>query len=146
MHRRRHRTNHPTITVATTHFAAYGFRLGAVPQFIPRLPVQVAHHLLVFRPVARHHVAIRVYEERVETHVARQQALLPVDVIDKAMVEISTEPLLGRIRLQQFIDQVLKILRYHRTVMDDVLGLHEIERVVQGSRGKLHPHFIGKLI
>ena len=62
------------------------------------------------------------------------------------MIEVSTEPLLRRVRLQQFVHQILEVLSHHRAVVDDVLSLHEVERVVERSRGKLHTHLVGEFI
>ena len=47
--------------------------------------------------IARHNIAIRINEEGIKAHVARQQTLLAVDVVDQAVVEVSTEPLLRAI-------------------------------------------------
>ena len=48
--------------------------------------------------------------------------------------------------MKQFVNQVLEILSNHRAVVDDVLGLNEIEAVVQGSGCKLHAHLVGNLV
>ena len=56
------------------------------------------------------------------------------------MIEVSTEPLLRAVAAEQFIDQILEVLSNHRTVMDDVLGLNEVEAVVQRGSCKLHAH------
>ena len=62
------------------------------------------------------------------------------------MVEVSTEPLLRRVRLQQFVHQILEVLSHHRTVVDDVLSLNEIERVMERCGSKLHTHLVAQFI
>ena len=62
------------------------------------------------------------------------------------MIKICTEPLLRAIATEQFVDQIFKVLCDHRTVVDDVLGLNEIEAVMQGSGCKLHAHLVGNLV
>ena len=62
------------------------------------------------------------------------------------MVEVSAEPLLRAIATEQFIDQILEILCNHRTVVDNVLCLNEVEAVMQRGRCELHAHLIGDLI
>ena len=62
------------------------------------------------------------------------------------MVKVRTEPFLWTVATEQFIDQVLEILSNHRTVMDDVLGLNEVEAVVQRCGCKLHAHLVGDLV
>ena len=82
VHRRRNRADHPAVSVALAHLPADGIRLRAMPKLIPALRVQVAHDFLILRSVAGHHIAIRVDEEGVKAHVAREQAFLTVDIID----------------------------------------------------------------
>ena len=146
VHSRTYTANHPAVTVAATNLCTNLLCLRAVPQFIPSLIVQVAHDFLILGTIARHNIAIRIDEEGIEAHVTRQQALLAVDVVDQTVIKVSTEPLLRAVATEQFVDQILEVLCDHRTVMDDVLGLHEIERVVQGSRGKLHPHVVADFV
>ena len=66
----------------------------------------------------------------IEAHVARQQTLLAIDVVDQTVVKVGTEPLLRAVATKQFVDQILKVLGDHRTVMNDVLCLNEVEAVV----------------
>lgn len=40
------------------------------------------------------------------------------DVVDQTMVKVSTEPLLRTVAAKQFVDQILKVLGNHRTVVD----------------------------
>lgn len=120
-------------------------RLG-VPQLVPGLLIKVAHDLLILGAVAGHHVTVGVDEERVERHVARQQAGLAIDVVDETVVEIGAEPLLGLVALEELVDKRLKVLGDHGTVVDDVLGLDEVEAVVERGRGELHAHLVGDLI
>ena len=87
------RTDHPAVAVAGAYFLPYRLRLRAVPEFVPFLPVEVAHDLLILRAVARHDIAVRVDEEGVEAHITGQQALLSVNIIDQTVVEIRAEPL-----------------------------------------------------
>ena len=62
------------------------------------------------------------------------------------MVKVRTEPLLRAIAVEQFIDQILKVLSNHRTVVDDVLRFNKIEAVVQRSSCKLHAHLVRNLV
>ena len=62
------------------------------------------------------------------------------------MIKVCTEPLLRAVAAEQFIDQILKVLCNHRTVMDDVLCLNEVEAVMQRSGSELHAHLIGDFI
>ena len=62
------------------------------------------------------------------------------------MVKVSTEPLLRAVAAEQFVDQILKVLCNHRTIVDDVLSLNEVEAVVQRSSCKLHAHLVRNLI
>ena len=50
-----------------------------------------------------------------------------VDIVDQTVVKVCTEPLFRAIAAEQFIDQILEVLCDHRTVMDDVLCLNEVE-------------------
>ena len=127
VHSRSHRTNHPAVTVAMSYLLAYLLCLRRIPQFIPSLAIQVTHHLLILSTITWHHVTIRVDKESIETHITRQQTLLTIDIVDKTMVEVSTEPLLRRVRLQQLVHQVLEVLSHHRTIMDNILSLNEVE-------------------
>ena len=142
VHRGAHGADHPAVAVAVTHLGANPLRLLGVPELVPALLVEVAHDLLVLGAVARDHVTIGVDEEGVEGHVAGKQARLPIDVVDETVVEVGAEPLLGGLALEELVDQVLEVLRHHRSVVDDVLVLDEVEAVVQGRRGKLHAQLV----
>src|SRR5699024_2987067 len=146
VHSRADRTDHPAVTVAAANLCTNLLCLRAVPQLIPGLIVQVTHDLFILGAVARHDITIRVDEEGIKTHVARQQTLLAVDVVDQAVVEVSTEPLLRAIATEQFIDQILEVFCDHRTVVDDILRLNEVDTVMQRSRSKLHAHLVRNLI
>ena len=130
MHSRTYTTNHPAVTVAATNLCTNFLCFRTVPQLVPSLVVQVAHDLFVLGAIARHNIAIRIDEEGIETHVARQQTLLAVDVVDQTVVKVCTEPLLRAVATEQFVDQIFKVLCDHRTVVDDVLSLNEVEAVV----------------
>ena len=95
------------------------------------------HDLFVLSTIARHNIAIRINEEGIKTHIARKQTLLTIDVVDQAVVKVSTEPLLRAIAAEQFIDQILEILSNHRTVVDDVL-------TVSWFLSQLHPSCISR--
>lgn len=146
VHGRAHRADHPAVAVAVADLSADPLGLVGVPELIPGLLVEVAHDLLVLCAVAGHDVAVGVDEEGVERHVAGQQARLAVDVVDEAVVEVGAEPLLGAVGPEQLVDQVLEVLRHHGAVMDDVLGLDEVEAVVQRRRGKLHAQLVRDLV
>ena len=92
-----HATDHPAVAVAVTYLSTDSIGLLGVPELIPGLIVEVTHDLLVLGAVAGHDIAVRIDEEGVERHVARQQTGLAVDVVDKSMVEVGTEPLLGAV-------------------------------------------------
>ena len=62
------------------------------------------------------------------------------------MIKVCTEPLLRAVAAEQFVDQIFKVLRNHRTIMDDVLCLNEVEAVVQRCSCKLHAHLVGDLV
>ena len=62
------------------------------------------------------------------------------------MVKVCTEPLLRAVAAEQFVDQILEVLGNHRTVVDDVLCLNEVEAVVQRSSCELHAHLIGDFV
>ena len=142
VHGRRHRADHPAVAVAAAHLCAHRVGLRAVPEFLPGLGVQVAHDLLLPGAVAGHDVAVGVDEEGVEAHVAGQQPLLAVDIVDQAVVEVGAEPLLGAVAAQQLVDQRLEVPGHHGAVVDDVVRLDKIEAVVEGRRRKLHPHLV----
>lgn len=146
VHSRAHRADHPAVTVAVTDLRADLLGLVRVPELVPGLLVEIAHDFLVLGAVAGHDVAVGVDEKGVERHVAGQQARLAVDVVDEAVVEVGAEPLLGAIGLEQLVDQVLEVLGHHGTVVDDVLGLDEVEAVVQRRRGELHAQLVGNLV
>lgn len=146
VHGRAHRADHPAVAVAVADPRANLLGLVRVPELIPGLLVEVAHDLLVLGAVAGHDVAVGVDEEGIERHVARQQARLAVDVVDEAMVEVGAEPLLRAVGPEQLVDQVLEVLGHHGAVVDDVLGLDEVEAVVQRRRGELHAQLVGDLI
>lgn len=146
VHSGAHRADHPAVTVAVTNLRADLLGLVRVPELVPGLLVEVAHDLLVLGSVAGHDVAVGVDEEGVERHVAGQQARLAVDVVDEAVVEVGAEPLLGAVGPEQLVDQVLEVLGHHGAVVDDVLGLDEVEAVVQRRRGELHAQLVGDLV
>lgn len=146
VHGRAHRADHPAVAVAVAHLRADLLGLVGVPELVPGLLVEVAHDLLVLGAVAGHDVAVGVDEEGVERHVAGQQARLAVDVVDEAVVEVGAEPLLGTVRPEQLVNQVLEVLGHHGAVVDDVLGLDEVEAVVQRRRGELHAQLVGDLV
>lgn len=146
VHSRAHRADHPAVAVAVANLRADLLGLVGVPQLVPRLLVEVAHNLLVLGAVTGHHVAVGVDEEGVERHVAGQQAGLAVDVVDEAMVEVGAEPLFGAVGPEQLVDQVLEVLGHHGAVVDDVLGLDEVEAVVQRRRSELHAQLVGNLV
>lgn len=58
------------------------------------------------------------------------------------MVEVGAKPLLGRAAPEKLVHEVLEVLGHHRTVMDDVVGLHEVEAVVKTRRGELHSQLV----
>lgn len=62
------------------------------------------------------------------------------------MVEVGAEPLLGAVGPEQLVDQVLEVLGHHGAVVDDVLGLDEVEAVVKRRRGELHAQLVGDLV
>lgn len=146
VHGRAHRADHPAVAVAVADLRANLLSLVGVPELVPGLLVEVAHNLLVLGAVAGHDVAVGVDEEGVERHVARQQARLAVDVVDEAVVEVGAEPLLGAVGPEQLVDQVLEVLGHHGSVVDDVLGLDEVEAVVKRRRGELHAQLVGDLV
>lgn len=146
VHGRTHRADHPAVAVAVADLRADLLGLVRVPELIPGLLVEVAHDLLVLGAVAGHDVAVGVDEEGVERHVARQQARLAVDVVDEAVVEVGAEPLLRAVGPEQLVDEVLEVLGHHGAVVDDVLGLDEVEAVVQRRRGELHAQLVGDLV
>lgn len=146
VHGRAHRADHPAVAVAVADLRANLLSLVGVPELVPGLLVEVAHNLLVLGAVAGHNVAVGIDEEGVERHVARQQARLAVDVVDEAVVEVGAEPLLGAVGPEQLVDQVLEVLRHHGAVVDDVLGLDEVEAVVKRRRGELHAQLVGNLV
>lgn len=146
VHSRAHRADHPAVAVAVANLRADLLGLVGVPELIPRLLVEVAHNLLILGAVTGHHVAVGVDEESVERHVAGQQAGLAVDVVDEAVVEVGAEPLLGAVGPEQLVDQVLEVLGHHGAVVDDVLGLDEVEAVVQRRRSELHAQLVGDLV
>ena len=82
VHRRTYAADHPTVTVAATNLCTNLLGLRAVPQLVPSLIVQVAHDFFILGTIARHNIAIRVNEEGIKTHIARQQTLLAIDVVD----------------------------------------------------------------
>lgn len=146
VHGRAHRADHPAVAVAVADLRANLLSLVGVPELVPGLLVEVAHDLLVLGAVAGHDVAVGVDEEGVERHVAGQQARLAVDVVDEAVVEVGAEPLLGAVGPEQLVDQVLEVLRHHGAVVDDVLGLDEVEAVMERRRGELHAQLVGDLV
>ena len=146
VHGRAHRADHPAVAVAVADLRANLLSLVGVPELVPGLLVEVAHDLLVLGAVAGHDVAVGIDEEGVERHVARQQARLAVDVVDEAVVEVGAEPLLGAVGPEQLVDQVLEVLRHHGAVVDDVLGLDEVEAVVKRRRGELHAQLVRDLV
>ncbi len=146
VHGRAHRADHPAVAVAVADLRANLLSLVGVPELVPGLLVEVAHDLLVLGAVAGHNVAVGIDEEGVERHVARQQARLAVDVVDEAVVEVGAEPLLGAVGPEQLVDQVLEVLGHHGAVVDDVLGLDEVEAVVKRRRGELHAQLVGNLV
>ena len=146
VHGRRNRTDHPAVSVAMSYLLANLLSLWRTPKLIPSLAVQVTHHLLILGTITWHHITVWVDEEGIETHIARQETLLTIDIVDESMVEVSTEPLLWRVRLQQFVHQVLEVLSHHRTVVDDVLSLNEVERVMERCGSELHTHLVAQLI
>ena len=146
VHGGRDGADHPAVAVAVAHLRTDPLGLRAVPKLIPTLLVEVAHDLLVFGAVARHDVTIRVNEERIECHVAWKQTLLSVDVIDKSVVEVGTEPLLGALGLEELVHKALEVLGNHWAIVDDIVCFNKIEAVVEGRSRKLHSKLVGQLV
>ena len=146
VHCRRNRSNHPAISVTMAYFFSNSFCFWTVPKFVPALCIQITHYFLILSSVTRHNITVWINKEGVKTHITRKESLLSIDVVNQAMVEVSTEPLLRVVGLEKLIDKILKILCNHRTIMDDVLCLYEIETVMERCCSKLHAHLIGKLI
>lgn len=146
VHGRAHRADHPAVAVAVADLRANLLGLIGVPELVPGTFVEVAHDLLVLGAVAGHDVAVEVDEEGVERHVAGQKARLTVDVVDEAVVEVGAEPLLGAVGPEQLVDQILEVLGHHGSVVDDVLGLDEVEAVVQRRSGELHAQLVRDLV
>lgn len=146
VHGRANAADHPAVAVAVADLGADLLGLVGGPQLVPGLLVEVAHDLLVLGAVTGHHVAVGVDEEGVKRHVAGQQARLAVDVVNEAVVEVGSEPLLGAVGLEQLVDEVLEVLGHHGAIVDDVLSLDEVEAVVQRSRGELHVQLVGDLV
>ena len=146
VHGRAHAADHPAIAVTVADLRANLLGLVGVPEIVPRFLIEITHDFLVLGAVAGHHVAVGINEEGIERHVAGQQARLAVDVVDEAVVEVGAEPLLGAVGPEQLVDQVLEVLGHHGAVVDYVLGLDEVEAVVQRRRGELHAQLIGDLV
>ena len=146
VHSRTYASNHPAVTVTATNLCTNLLCFRAVPQLIPGLIIQVAHDFLILGTIARHDIAIRVNEEGIKAHVARQQTLLTINVVDQAVVKVGTEPFLRAVATEQLVDQILKVLCNHRAVVDDVLSLNEVEAVMQRCRCELHAHLVGDLV
>ena len=138
--------DHPAVPITAAYLAAHLLGLGAVPELVPRLTVEVTHYLLILGAVAGHHIPVRVDKEGIETHITGQKALLTIDIVDEAVVEVRAEPLFGAVGIEELVDKILKMLRYHRAIVNDVFCLHKVETVVQRSRRKLHVHLVGELI
>ena len=62
------------------------------------------------------------------------------------MVKVSTEPLLRTVTAEQFVDKIFKILRNHRTILNDVLCLNKVKAIMQRSRSELHTHLVRDLV
>lgn len=146
VHGGRNRADHPAVSVAAAHLGTHLLRLGTVPEFVPRLRIEVAHDLLILCSVTGHDVAVRIDKEGIKTHIARKKPLLSVNIIDKTVIEIGTEPLFGAVGIEKLIDEILKILCDHRAVMNDIFCLNKIEAVMQGRRGEFHVHLVGQKI
>ncbi len=100
VHGRRHGADHPAVAVAVAHAAAHFLGLGVLPQLIPRLrPSKVAHNELLLGAVAGHDVAKGSMKNVSNAISHGRQALLPIDVVDEAHVEVRAEPLLGLVGL-----------------------------------------------
>ena len=136
MHGRADGADHPAVPVAAADLPPDALRLRAVPQFIPGLPVQITHDLLLPGAVAGHHIAIGIDEEGVEAHVALQQPLLAVNVVDQTVIEVGPEPFLGAPGTKQLIDQRLEMGCHHGLVIDNILPV--LQHNLQLS-GKLYP-------
>ena len=146
VHGRGDGADHPAVAVAVADLAADEVGLLAVPEVVPVHVVEVAHDFFVLGAVAGHDIAVGVDEEGVEAHVAGQEALLAVDVVDEAVVEVGAEPLLGAVGVEELVDELLEVLGDHRAVLDDVAGLDEVEAVVEGRRREFHAELIGELV
>ena len=127
VHSRGDGTDHPAVSVTVPDLFAYNFGFRTVPEFVPRLLIEIAHDFLVLGSVAGHNVAVGINEECVETHIARKKSLLSVDIIDKSVIEICSEPLLRAVGVQELIDQALELFCDLRTVMDNIFSFDKVK-------------------
>ena len=70
MHSRRHRADHPAVTVAAANLLSDCFCRLAVPQLVPALLIQITHDLFILGTVAGHHIAVWINKEGIKTHIA----------------------------------------------------------------------------
>ena len=97
VHGRGHRTDHPAVPVAASDLCTDRCRFRRIPQFLPALAIQIAHHFLILCTVAGHDIPLRINEKGVKAHIAGQQAFLSVNIIDQSVVKVSPEPLFGAV-------------------------------------------------
>ena len=99
----------------------------------PSLIVQVTQTSLSLVLIVAHNIATGSMKK--VSKLMSQQALLAVDVVDQTVVS-RHEPLLRAVAAEQFADQIFKVLRNHRTIVDDVLCLNKV--AVVENRCELH--------
>ena len=96
MHRRGRTPYHPAIPVAFSRAFPYFLRLFGVPKLFPGLVAQIAHNRFLLHPVARDDIAEWVDKKSIPGHIAGQQALIPINIINQPMIEIGPEPFFRR--------------------------------------------------
>ena len=87
MHGRGHGADHPAVALAAAHILPHPKCFGAMPQFLKTLGIQISHDFLFFRAVAGHHIPKGVDKKGIEAHVAFQQPLAAIDIVNEAMTE-----------------------------------------------------------
>ncbi len=134
----RHRiADHPALLGAGFYRVPDPLRFRTVPNLREWLISDIPHGHLFVHTVAGEHVTRGIDKTGLAPHLALKKALVSLDVVHQAIVEVGPEPFLGRVRFKEFANQLLKLGADHFLIRNFVVELAEIMGVVQRCRGKL---------
>ncbi len=149
LHYRRGCAYHPAVFRARSDQFAHSGGLIAAPYLIKRSRADIAHRLFpvfLFQTIAGIYIAIGVYEEIGGAGLAWEQTRAPLDIVDQAHIEESSEPALGMFFLELPFYDLSEVVDHPLAVGDGIVALVEIVGIVESGGSKFQSKRARKLI